>query len=110
VHEVFNNAEGANRLRRGCLDETCTEIEELEFDRLTREAGAEQDPDKRKEMYRQAEQILTEEEAAYAPIYYYSMVNLDKPWLNRTYASLGGEHWAKWTIDWAAKKDATGMD
>jgi oligopeptide transport system substrate-binding protein len=108
VHEVFNNSEGANRLRRGCLDETCTEIEELEFDRLTKEAGAAQDPEARKEMYRRAEKILSEEEAAFAPIYYYSVVNLSKPWVTRTFAKLGGEHFARWTIDWEAKQEAIG--
>ena len=40
--------------------------------RLTKDAGAEQDPAKRLELYKQAEKILSEEEAAYAPIYYYS--------------------------------------
>ena len=48
VHEVFNNDEGANRLRRGCLDDTCTEVEELEFDRThqgsRRRAGSRQAP------------------------------------------------------------------
>jgi oligopeptide transport system substrate-binding protein len=109
VHEVFNNEEGANRLRRGCLDETCTEVEELEFDKITKEAGAEQDPEKRKAMYRQAEQILTEEEAAYAPIYYYTRVALTKPWLKRTFQQIAGQHVDKWTIDWEAKKAATGI-
>jgi ABC-type oligopeptide transport system substrate-binding subunit len=106
---VFNNEEGANRLRRGCLDNTCTEVEELEFDALTKAAGAEQDPAKRLEMYKQAEKILSEEEAAYAPIYYYSGVYMTKPWLSRTYQKLAGQHWDKWTIDWAAKEAATGM-
>ncbi len=107
VHEVFNNQEGANRLRRGCLDDTCTQVEELEFDKITAQAGAEQDPEVRKELYRQAEQILTEVEAAYAPIYYYTRVTVVKPWLNRTYQQLGGQHFDKWTIDWEAKKAAT---
>jgi oligopeptide transport system substrate-binding protein len=110
VHEVMNNSEGANRLRRGCLDETCTEIEELEFDALTAAAGGEQDPDTRLEMYRRAEQLLTEEEAAFAPIYYYTMVRVTKPWLTRTYRALGGDPWELWTIDWEAKKTATGID
>jgi oligopeptide transport system substrate-binding protein len=110
VHEVFNNQEGANRLRRGCVDETCTEVEELEFDRITKEAGAEQDPDKRMALYRQAEQILSEGEAAYAPIYYYTTVNLTKPWLDRTFQLIAGDHVDKWTIDWEAKKAATGID
>ena len=107
VHEVFNNEEGANRLRRGCLDETCTEVEEGEFDALTKAAGAEQDPAKRLEMYKQAEKMLSEDEAAYAPIYYYTAVNVTKPWLTRTYLRLGGWPWDKWTIDWAAKEAAT---
>jgi oligopeptide transport system substrate-binding protein len=109
VHEVHNNAEGANRLRRGCLDETCTEIEELEFDRLTREAGSEQDPEKRKELYRQAEKILSEEECAYAPIYYYTIVRMTKPWLTREFATAGGDHFDRWTIDWETKKAAFGI-
>ena len=107
VHEVFNNTEGANRLRRGCLDDTCTEVEELEFDLLTKQAGAEQDPDVRTELYKRAEQILSEEEAAYAPIYYYTTVNLTKPWLNRTFQMIAGEHIHLWTIDWEAKQAAT---
>ena len=108
VHEVFNNSEGANRLRRGCLDDTCTEIEELEFDRITKEAGAEQDPAKRLELYKEAERLLSDEEAAYAPIYYYTTVNLTKPWLERTYQLIAGDHLDKWTIDWEAKQEATG--
>lgn len=107
VHEVFNNQEGSNNLRRGCLDETCTQVEPLEFDNLTKQAGQEQDPEKRKELYREAERILVEDESAYAPIYYYTRVNLTKPWLTRSFAALGGEHWEQWTIDWAAKQAAT---
>jgi oligopeptide transport system substrate-binding protein len=109
VHEVFNNQEGANRLRRGCLDDTCTEVEPLEFDNLTAQAGAEQDPAVREDLYFQAEKILSEEEAAYAPIYYYTTVVVNKPWITRTYQALGGQHWDKWTIDWEAKKAATGI-
>jgi oligopeptide transport system substrate-binding protein len=107
VHEVFNNSEGANRLRRGCLDEVCTEIEELEYDALTKQAGAEQDPAKRIELYKQAEKLLVDEEASMAPIYYYSSVSVTKPWLTREWATAGGDHWDRWVIDWAAKQAAT---
>jgi len=107
VHEVFNNTEGANRLRRGCADDTCTTIEELEFDLLTKQAGAEQDPEVRKDLYWQAEKQLSEVEAAYAPIYYYTRVLVIKPWLERTFQPIAGEHFDKWTIDWEAKKGAT---
>jgi len=107
LHEVFNNQEGSNDLRRGCKDDVCTEVEELEFDKLTKAAGEEQDPAKRKEMYYKAEKELSEVEAAYAPIYYYTTVVVNKPWLTRGYQALGGQHFDKWTIDWAAKQAAT---
>lgn len=107
VHEVFNADEGANRLRRGCVDDTCTDVELSEFDELTAEAGTLTDQAQRQEIYREAERILVEEEASYAPIYYYTRVVLNKPWVNRTYQELGGEHWDKWTIDWEAKLAAT---
>jgi oligopeptide transport system substrate-binding protein len=108
VHEVFNCEEGANRLRRNCVDETCTEVEPSEFDELTSQASLTTDPEERKELYREAERILVEEEAAYAPIYYYTRVVLNKPWLERSYQELGGEHWDLWTLDWEAKQEALG--
>jgi ABC-type oligopeptide transport system substrate-binding subunit len=107
VHRVFNNTAGANRLRRGCLDDTCTQVEELEFDLLTAKAGAAQDPEERKEMYWQAEYLLSEVEAAYSPIYYYTQMTMVKPWLHRTFQQLGGQHFDRWTIDWEAKLAAT---
>jgi oligopeptide transport system substrate-binding protein len=107
VHEVFNCEEGANRLRRNCVDATCSAVEPSEFDELTAQAGRETDPEVRLELYREAERILVEEEAAYAPIYYYTNPDLTKPWLNRTYQQLGGQHFDKWTIDWEAKQAAT---
>ncbi|MEA3460014.1 MAG: peptide ABC transporter substrate-binding protein, partial [Chloroflexota bacterium] len=110
VHEVFNATAGANRLRRHCVDPICSEIEEAEFDELTRAAGMEPDPAKRVEMYRRAEKILSDEECAFAPIYYYTRVCLTKPWLHRTYSPLGLGHVHLWTIDWEAKKAATGIE
>jgi oligopeptide transport system substrate-binding protein len=109
LHEVFNSAEGANYVRRGCLDDTCTEVEEHAFDRLTQEAGAEGDPERRKELYKRAEKLLTEEEAAYAPLYYSSKLLLVKPWLKLRFRQLGGLGIDKWTIDWEAKKAAIGV-
>jgi oligopeptide transport system substrate-binding protein len=107
LHEVFNNQEGSNGARRGCLDATCTTVEPQEFDELTEQAGRETDPEVRAELYREAERILVEEEAAYAPIYYYTIAELTKPWLNRTFNPFIGQHWDRWTIDWEAKKAAT---
>jgi oligopeptide transport system substrate-binding protein len=108
VHEVFNCESGANRLRRGCLDPTCTKIEKLKFDELTEQASIETDPEKRKELYKQAEIELNNVETAFAPIYFYTTVNVAKPWLTRTYISEGEEQHQDWRIDWEAKKAAIG--
>ena len=46
-----------------------------------------------------AEEIMCEEEAAIAPIYFYTFVRMTKPYLTRTYAPLGGEHFRDWRIN-----------
>ncbi len=99
VHEVFNADAGANRLRRGCEDDTCQEVTLSEFDELTEQAGQETDPGVRAELYYDAERILAEEEVAYAPIYHYTIVNCVKPWLTRNFPLLGGADFFNWTID-----------
>jgi oligopeptide transport system substrate-binding protein len=83
-------------------------VEPLEFDRLTEQASAERDPEVRKELYRQAEKILSEDEAAYAPLAYSTEVSLTKPWLKRTYSGLGIAHWEHWSIDVPAQMTARG--
>ena len=103
VHEVFNADAGANRLRRGCEDDTCQEVTLSEFDELTEQAGQETDPAVRTELYYDAERILAEEEVAYAPIYHYTIVNCVKPWLTRNFPLLGGADFFNWTIDEAMR-------
>lgn len=107
VFEVFNADAGANRLRRGCVDDTCTEVELQEFDNITDQARSLQDPAERKALYTQAEQLLSEVEAAYIPIYFYTTVAVTKPYLDRTYPSVAPPAYYEWAIDWAAKKAAT---
>lgn len=60
-----------------------------EFDQITETARVETDPTIRRNLYHQAEKILVEEQAAMAPIYYYSTLHLTKPWLQRSYHSYG---------------------
>ena len=103
VHEVFNADAGANRLRRGCNDETCTDVTLSEFDELTVQAAQETDPAVRAELYAQAEEILAVTEVAYAPIYHYTTVNTTKPWLTRNFPPVGGNDFWTWTIDQAAQ-------
>jgi oligopeptide transport system substrate-binding protein len=103
VHEVFNADAGANRLRRGCQDDTCTQVELSTFDELTVQGALESDPAKRIEIYEEAERLLAGEEVAYAPIYHYTIVRMTKPWLTRNYPPLGGNDFFNWTIDQAAQ-------
>jgi oligopeptide transport system substrate-binding protein len=88
VLEVFHSTKSANRIRWS----------NPEFDRLTEQAAAESDPAKRKQLYFQAEKILCVDEAAIAPIYYYTRVVCTKPYVERTYAPLGGEHYYMWKV------------
>jgi oligopeptide transport system substrate-binding protein len=69
-----------------------------EFARLTEQAALESEPEKRKELYFEAEKILCVDEAVIAPIYYYTRVVCNKPYVERTYQLVGGQHWEKWKI------------
>ncbi|MCP4356475.1 MAG: peptide ABC transporter substrate-binding protein [Chloroflexi bacterium] len=104
VHEVFNSDAGANRLRRNCTDANCNDAGTSEFDDLTVAAGTAQDPAEREVLYAQAEEILAVTEAAYAPIYHYTTVNVTKPWLTRNFPPLGANDFFNWTIDQAAQQ------
>ena len=108
VHEVFNSDAGANRIRRNCLDPNCGEATTSEFDEVTFQALASQDPAERTALYAEAERLLTEVEAAFAPIYHYTTVNVTKPWLTRNYPNISGSDWFNWTIDMDAKLAAQG--
>jgi oligopeptide transport system substrate-binding protein len=108
VHEVFNSDAGANRLRRNCLDPNCAETTTSAFDDLTIAAQQELDPAKRIELYRQAEEILSGEEVAYAPIYHYTTVQVTKPWLTRNWPLISGPDWFNWVVDMDAKEAAGG--
>lgn len=99
VHEVFNADAGANRLRRT----------PGKFDELTVAAGLAQDPEERAAMYEEAEDILAREEAAYAPIYHYTAVNVTHQWLTRNFPPLGANDFYNWAIDWDAKLAAQGQ-
>jgi len=96
IHEVFNADAGANRLRR----------ESGEFDALTVAAAIAETPAEREALYLQAETMLTEGEAAYAPIYHYTTVAVTKPWLIRNYPPLGANDFFNWVIDADAKAAA----
>jgi len=88
LFEVFHSGQGDNYIR----------WHNEEFDRLTGEASQEFDPGRRKELYRRAEIILCDEEAAIIPIYHYGDFTLTKPYVERTYPTLGIGHIERWKV------------
>jgi len=70
-----------------------------EYDKACEDAAKASDPAERLALYKRAEEIMCEEEAAIAPIYFYTFVRMTKPYLTRTYAPLGGEHFRDWKIN-----------
>ena len=100
LNEVYNSNSGQNY----------ASFFNDEFDALIEEAAFEADPAKREALYKQAESLFVDEEAAVAPIYYYSFVRLYKPWLTKVVISpVSGDPIAQWRMDWEAKKAATGQ-
>jgi oligopeptide transport system substrate-binding protein len=79
------------------------------YDALVEEGALETDPAKRQDLYRQAEDIFINQDAALAPLYYYTYNRLYKPWLTKVVISpVRADPIAKWRIDWQAKKAARG--
>jgi len=74
VLENFHSKKGSNRIKWS----------NPEFDKACEEAAATSDPAKRKELYAKAEKILCVDEAAIIPIYYYTRVVCNKPYVERT--------------------------
>jgi oligopeptide transport system substrate-binding protein len=68
------------------------------FDKLVDDARTVQDPDKRADLYAQAEDILVSKDGGIAPIYWYVTRQLTKPSVERTYSVTGLETYEKWDI------------
>ncbi|MCB0250577.1 MAG: peptide ABC transporter substrate-binding protein [Anaerolineae bacterium] len=110
VYEVFNTDAGNNDPRWEETANAPLGPDGMSFNELTLAAQQEQDPATRQTLYKAAEKILSDDGAAIAPIYYYTAVNVAKPYLTRTYnLGMTGEEWYDWSIDEAAKMEATGM-
>ncbi len=69
------------------------------FEELVVAAAAEMDPQKRIEMYAEIETIIAWEDAILIPIYWYTSVEVTKPYVARTFANTGTEHIEKWDIN-----------
>ena len=77
-----------------------------EFDALVLEAAFETDSATREELYAEAERLLIDENAAIAPIYYYTAIRMFKPWVTPVLSPISGDPIAEWTIDVEAQREA----
>lgn len=69
-----------------------------EYDALVEQARVSTDPDERVELYAQAEEILVDQEAGLAPIYWYTTNQVTRPYVERTYSIVGDEAYESWDI------------
>lgn len=99
LNEVFNSQS----------DQNYAKFFNEEYDALVEEAAFEPDPDRREELYVQAENILIEENAAIAPIYYYTYIRMYKPWVDPVISPVTGDPIAQWRVDVEAQREAIGQ-
>ncbi len=90
LYEVFHPEAGINWVG----------WESPKFTRLIEKAQQLPEPEKRRQLYRRAEQIITEQEAIIVPIFFYNTLFLVKPWVkNWYYMPFGGQQIQDWAID-----------
>ncbi len=68
------------------------------YDQLVNQAYTETDNAKRMALYAQAEDIITKQDAAVAPQYWYTFMRLYKPYVKFTLSAGGADHLEKWEI------------
>jgi len=69
-----------------------------EFEDLVNQAALETDPAARVDLYAQAEEILVSKDAVTIPIYWYTNLDMTKPYVTRTFSSSGHEQYEVWDI------------
>jgi oligopeptide transport system substrate-binding protein len=90
LYDVFHSSSGNND----------TNWTSDEFDALVEEGRLLSDQEARRDLYAQADDILVWEDAAIAPIYFYTSLRMFNPEITeRTYSVLGYEVYAKWDIN-----------
>ncbi len=97
--EVFHPEQGANRIR---LSPDDPQVGDLVQEYMDVTKAAQTAPEEEaKALYKRAEQLLIDEIVGIAPIYYYTTVNVTKPWLTRSYDPIK-LHLFQWKLDEAA--------
>lgn len=101
--EVFHPEKGANRTRMSVDDPYVGDLV-AEYMEVT-EAAQTASEEEALGLYKRAEQLLVDEIAAITPIYYYTTMNVTKPWLQRSYDPIQMSLF-QWTLDMDAKMAA----
>lgn len=70
-----------------------------EYDKIVDQAALETDLQKRHDLYVEAEKILVEQDAAIIPIYWYTLVHITKPYVERTYGLGDHQAFEKWKLN-----------
>ena len=104
LHQVFNTTQGADRLRWEVDANTVLAADGRSFNQLTEIAQQSIDSEQRRTLYREAERILSDAVAAYAPVFHYVIVDVTKPYLQRSYHGQAGDRFETWALDWLAKQ------
>jgi len=89
VYDVFFS--GSSQNDTGFVNE--------EFDALVQEARVTLDNDARRELYARAEEILVDEQAAIAPIYWYALTLMVSPEVERANSVTGNEAYYLWDVN-----------
>jgi oligopeptide transport system substrate-binding protein len=89
VYEVFHCTDSQNRPRAACT----------EADEKAKQAGVETDPDVRKQLYAEVEQLMFGEEVRVAPYYHRGFTILTKPNVTRAYPTFAPVNWDTWRIE-----------
>jgi oligopeptide transport system substrate-binding protein len=89
VYQVLHCTDSENRSRAACT----------EADDLAAQAGCETDSAKRKELYRQVEQMMIADEVRIAPLTHDGYTTLTKPFIERGYPTFGPAQWDRWQIN-----------
>lgn len=69
-----------------------------DYEALLTQAASETDSTKRTALYAQAEEILVKTDAVMIPIYWYTSVNVTKPYIERTHSLIQRNSYEKWDI------------
>lgn len=70
-----------------------------EFDAMVDEARLSTDPDRRRELYAAAEQLMVVDDAAVMPLAWDGIATLTQPYVTRTFAPNGVQSYWKWDIN-----------